>query len=149
MPDNAIPRMKTDRFTPKRTRRSAAPRSSKDLVATPCWPLSATSIGCGRKLLKKFSTRSAQSHLAGLAFALFAATTAAHAESLPVPMPERGGSCPHGYFRSAGFCVPREGAQQAIPERNGNCPHGWTASGSFCLRSGRRHECYHGLSRCF
>ena len=83
------------------------------------------------------------------AFILFAAATVAYSEPLPVPMPERGGSCPHGYFRSAGFCVPREGAEDAVPQRNGSCPHGWTASGSFCLRSGQRHECYHGLSRCF
>src|SRR5215472_14138111 len=64
--------------------------------------------------------------------------TAAHAEPMLVPMPERGGSCPHGFFRSGGFCVPSAGAQDAIPQRNGNCPHGWTASGSFCFRSGRR-----------
>jgi len=24
----------------------------------------------------------------------------------PVPMPERGGSCPHGFTHSGGFCVP-------------------------------------------
>ena len=66
------------------------------------------------------------------------AVAAAHAGPLPVPMPERGGSCPHGFSHSGGFCVPRAGAQDAIPQRNGSCPHGWTASGSFCLRSGRR-----------
>ena len=64
--------------------------------------------------------------------------SAAFAEPLPVPMPERGGSCPHGFTHSGGFCVPSAGAQDAIPQRNGSCPHGWTASGSFCLRSGRR-----------
>ena len=76
--------------------------------------------------------------------------TVARAEPSPVPMPESGGSCPHGYFRSAGFCVPRAGAQEAIPQHHGRCPHGWTVSGSFCLRSGQReHECYHGYSKCF
>ena len=73
-----------------------------------------------------------------IAFVLFALATAARAEPLPVPMPERGGSCPHGFTHSGGFCVPSAGAQDAIPQRNGSCPHGWTASGSFCLRSGRR-----------
>jgi hypothetical protein len=76
--------------------------------------------------------------LVSVAFVLFAAATAAHAEPFPVPMPERGGSCPHGFTQSGGFCVPSAGAQDAIPQRNGSCPHGWTASGSFCLRSGRR-----------
>jgi hypothetical protein len=76
--------------------------------------------------------------LISVAFVLFVAATDARAEPLPVPMPERGGSCPHGFTQSGGFCVPSAGAQDAIPQRNGNCPHGWTASGSFCLRSGRR-----------
>jgi hypothetical protein len=52
-------------------------------------------------------------------------------------LPPHGGSCPHGYTTSNGFCVPSQGAQDAIPQRNGSCPNGWTTSGSFCLRSGR------------
>ncbi|HEY2526335.1 MAG TPA: hypothetical protein VGJ20_00035 [Xanthobacteraceae bacterium] len=48
-----------------------------------------------------------------------------------------GGSCPHGYTASGSFCVPSQGAQDAIPlPQNGTSPHGWTRSGSFCLRSG-------------
>jgi hypothetical protein len=56
----------------------------------------------------------------------------------PVPKPSGpGGSCPHGYTASGSFCVPSQGAQEAIPlPPNGSCPHGWTRSGSFCLRSG-------------
>jgi len=38
-------------------------------------------------------------------------TTVAQAEPLPVPMPSRGGSCPHCYSHSGGFCVLRAGAQ--------------------------------------
>ena len=58
-------------------------------------------------------------------------------EPLPQPKPiGPGGSCPHGYSSSASFCVPREGAQDAIPlPPNGICLHGWTRSGSYCLRS--------------
>ena len=66
------------------------------------------------------------------------ASSLARNEPLPVPMPDRGGSCPHGFTQSGGLCVPSAGAQYAIPQRNGNCPHGWAASGSFYLRSGRR-----------
>jgi hypothetical protein len=58
------------------------------------------------------------------------------AQALPKPTGP-GGSCPHGYTSTGSFCVPREGAQDAIPlPPNGTCPHGWTRSGSYCLRSG-------------
>jgi hypothetical protein len=62
----------------------------------------------------------------------------AHTQPLPQPKPVgAGGSCPHGYTSSGSFCVPSQGAQDAIPlPPNGSCPHGWTRSGSFCLRSG-------------
>jgi hypothetical protein len=62
------------------------------------------------------------------------------AQALPQARPiGPGGSCPHGYTSSGSFCVPREGAQDAIPlPPNGTCPHGWTRSGSYCLRSGSR-----------
>jgi hypothetical protein len=65
--------------------------------------------------------------------------TAAVAEPLPQPKPPgRGGSCPHGYTSSGSYCVPSQGAQDAVPKPpNGTCPWGWTSSGSFCLRSGR------------
>jgi hypothetical protein len=66
------------------------------------------------------------------------ATAPALAEPLPQPKPPGpGGSCPHGYFSSGSFCVPSQGAQDAIPKpANGTCPFGWTSSGSYCLRSG-------------
>ena len=58
------------------------------------------------------------------------------AQPLPQPKPP-GGSCPHGYTSSGSFCVPSQGAQDAVPlPPNGTCPHGWTRSASFCLRSG-------------
>jgi hypothetical protein len=64
---------------------------------------------------------------------------AAHTEPLPQPKPSGpGGSCPHGFFTSASYCVPSQGAQDAVPKApNSTCPWGWTSSGSFCLRSGR------------
>ncbi len=64
----------------------------------------------------------------------------AAAEPMPVPKPPGpGGSCPHGYTSSGSFCVPGEGAQDAIAKPpNGTCPWGWIASGSYCLRSVRR-----------
>jgi len=47
------------------------------------------------------------------------------------------GSCPHGWLSSGSYCVPSQGAQDAIAKPpNGTCPWGWTASGSYCLRSG-------------
>jgi hypothetical protein len=64
--------------------------------------------------------------------------SAVRAEPLPQPKPPGpGGSCPHGYTSSGSFCVPAQGAQDAVPKPpNGTCPWGWTSSGSFCLRSG-------------
>jgi hypothetical protein len=61
--------------------------------------------------------------------------TAAMAE--PLPQPYSGGSCPHGYLASGSFCVPSQGAQDAVPKPpSGSCPWGWLASGSYCLRAG-------------
>jgi hypothetical protein len=73
-----------------------------------------------------------------VAVVLTLAATAAHAEPLPLPKPGGpGGSCPHGYFTSGSYCVPSQGAQDAIVKPpNGTCPFGWTSSGSYCLRSG-------------
>jgi hypothetical protein len=64
--------------------------------------------------------------------------TAALAEPLPVPKPSGpGGSCPHGYTSSGSYCVPSQGAQDAVAKpAKGSCPWGWLASGSYCLRSG-------------
>ena len=69
---------------------------------------------------------------------LLAFTAGAMAQPLPVLKPAGpGGSCPHGYTSSSSYCVPAQGAQDAIPKPlNGSCPWGWTSSGSFCLRSG-------------
>jgi hypothetical protein len=74
------------------------------------------------------------------ALAMTLVVAAAFAQPLPVPKPSGpGGSCPHGYTSSGSFCVPSQGAQDAIAKpSNGSCPWGWTSSGSFCLRSGSR-----------
>ena len=41
--------------------------------------------------------------------------------------------------RVGSFCVPGQGAQDAIAKPpNGTCPHGWLSSGSYCLRARRR-----------
>jgi hypothetical protein len=59
-------------------------------------------------------------------------------EPLAVPKPPGpGGSCPHGYLAFGSYCVPRQGASDAIAT-NGTCPWGWLASGNYCLRSGSR-----------
>jgi hypothetical protein len=72
--------------------------------------------------------------------ALIAWLASAPAEPLPVPKPPGpGGSCPFGYTSSGSFCVPSQGAADAIAKPpNGTCPWGWIASGSYCLRSGAR-----------
>jgi hypothetical protein len=72
------------------------------------------------------------------AIAGLALIASASAQPLPVPKPPGPvGSCPHGYTSSGSYCVPSQGAQDAVPKPpNGACPWGWTSSGSFCLRSG-------------
>jgi hypothetical protein len=74
-----------------------------------------------------------------LIFIVFMMGTA-HAEPLPLPKPPGpGGSCPHFYLASGSYCVPSQGAQDALPKPpNGTCPWGWTASGNYCLRSQRQ-----------
>jgi hypothetical protein len=64
-----------------------------------------------------------------IAGALFLAA-AVHAEPLPQPKPlGPGGSCQHGYFTSGSYCVPSQGAQDAVPKLpSGTCPWGWTSS---------------------
>ena len=70
---------------------------------------------------------------AAILILMMSATSAALAE----PVPNRGGSCPHGYTASGGYCVPSHGASDAIPKPpSGNCPWGWLASGNACVRSG-------------
>jgi hypothetical protein len=66
-------------------------------------------------------------------------TTIAAAEPLPVLKPPGpGGSCPFGYTTSGSYCVPSQGASDAIPKPpGGTCPWGWLSSGGYCLRSGR------------
>jgi hypothetical protein len=61
------------------------------------------------------------------------------ADPLPVPKPVGpGGSCPHGYTSSGSYCVPSQGASDAVPKSpSGTCPWGWISSGSYCLRGGR------------
>jgi hypothetical protein len=71
--------------------------------------------------------------------AALALVTGVRADPLPQPRPVGpGGSCPHGYFTSGSYCVPSQGAEDAVLKPpSGTCPFGWTSSGSFCLRSGR------------
>jgi hypothetical protein len=73
----------------------------------------------------------------GIAMLLLASPTLA--DPLPVAKPPGpGGGCPYGYFSSGSFCVPSQGAQDAIAKPPGaTCPNSWTSSGSYCLRSGR------------
>ena len=65
-----------------------------------------------------------------ISIALALSTVAALAEPLPVPKPPGpGGSCPFGYITSGSYCVPSQGAQDAIAKPpNGTCPWGWTSS---------------------
>ena len=74
-----------------------------------------------------------------IAALLLALTSPALADPLPVTKPPGpGGSCPFGYTSSGSFCVPSQGAQDAVAKPpGGTCPSGWTSSGSYCLRSER------------
>jgi hypothetical protein len=58
--------------------------------------------------------------------AVLVLVTGARADPLPQPKPSGpGGSCPHGYFNSGSYCVPSQGAQDAVPKApNQTCPWG-------------------------
>jgi hypothetical protein len=72
--------------------------------------------------------------------ALLMRLVSALAEPWVQPRPQGpGGSCPHGWTSSGSFCVPSQGAQDAIAKpASGTCPSGWTASGSYLLAQ-RKH----------
>jgi hypothetical protein len=75
--------------------------------------------------------------IAVTAGALALSAIAANAEPLPQPKPPSpGGSCPHGYTSSGSFCVPGQGAQDAIAKpANGTCPWaGHRAAVTACVR---------------
>ena len=61
-----------------------------------------------------------------IVFTLMLLAAAALAEPLPQPRPVGpGGSCPYGYYSSGSFCVPSQGAQDAVPKApRGSCPWG-------------------------
>jgi hypothetical protein len=81
--------------------------------------------------------------LAAVSLVLLLAASVAGADPLPVAKPPGpGGSCPHGWTSSGSFCVPGQGAQDAVAKPpNGTCPFGWISSGSYCLRSGNVRRC--------
>jgi len=62
--------------------------------------------------------------LTTIVIALALSTGTALAQVLPQPKPESpGGSCPFGYTSSGAFCIPSQGAQQAVPlPPNGSWP---------------------------
>ncbi len=58
------------------------------------------------------------------------------AQAAPVPLPKTG-TCPLGYYSSAGYCVPttRPNTREAIQKSGSTCPLGWYTSGSYCVRT--------------
>jgi hypothetical protein len=78
-------------------------------------------------------------------------------QSRPVPKPPGpGGSCPHGYTSSGSYCVPSQGAADAIAKPpNGTCPWGLDFVGGFAValricpsaRASKRLPCLRDVSR--
>jgi len=50
----------------------------------------------------------------------------------PVP---RMGTCPLGYYISAGYCVPSPTAKPAIVKEGSICPLGYYSTGSYCKQT--------------
>jgi len=94
--------------------------------------------GCYCAVLERIAGRAIKNRIAIITLPLALLPSLALAEPLPLPKPAGpGGSCPHGWLASGSFCVPSQGAQDAIARPpNGTCPWGWTSSGSYCLHSG-------------
>jgi hypothetical protein len=67
--------------------------------------------------------------LVALGIVLFSLMAIARGEPLPLPRPPGpGGSCPHGYTTSGSYCVPSQGAQDAVAKSpGGTCPFGWSS----------------------
>ncbi len=54
------------------------------------------------------------------------------ADSLPVQVIVKDGSCPSGYRTSGKYCVPGSNAGFAI-RKVGSCPSGYRTSGKYCI----------------
>jgi len=50
----------------------------------------------------------------------------------PVP---RVGTCPLGYYISAGYCVPSRTAKLVIVKEGATCPLGYHSTGSYCKKT--------------
>ena len=54
------------------------------------------------------------------------------------PIQRVGPSCPLGYYRSGGYCLPTSSPiqrREAVPLYGPTCPLGWYRSSSYCVRS--------------
>jgi hypothetical protein len=58
------------------------------------------------------------------------------AAASPQPIKRIGPTCPTGYYRQAGYCVPSRGYRQyAVPLYGNRCPLGWYRAGAYCTHS--------------
>lgn len=61
-------------------------------------------------------------------------TGAAIGADRPDPLPRVAVTCPTGYHRSNGYCVPTsDKAKTAIPRAGAVCPPGYSRNGAYCL----------------
>lgn len=52
----------------------------------------------------------------------------------PQPLPRVAITCPTGYHRSSGYCVPTSySARDAMPRVGAVCPPGYSRNGAYCL----------------
>jgi len=67
---------------------------------------------------------------------VLSAATATAQPLMPIMRPS--GGCPHGYYTSAGYCMPSASTPPGIVPAPRGCPFGWIASAGVCKRAGEQ-----------
>ncbi len=69
------------------------------------------------------------------ALLLVAASALAMASVKAPPIPRVSATCPAGYHRSGGYCLPTTAkAAPALPRSGATCPPGYYRNGAYCLK---------------
>lgn len=51
------------------------------------------------------------------------------------PIAPKAASCPTGYYRDGGYCMPGKYAKPAIEKRGASCPMGYYSESGYCVKN--------------
>ena len=121
-----------------RTNQNAPARNERD-DETALPPKRPPAPSIGRRSVHAISSRRNWHNTMKFIITITLVLSAATAIAQPLmPIMRPSGGCPHGYYSSAGYCMPSASAQPAIVPAPRRCPFGWTASAGVCKRAGQQ-----------